>query len=72
MSEWQPIETAPKDGTYVLGASSIKVNVAMFFNGEWCWAYGHCECHGWPTAPFFPITHWMPMPSAPAKEGGAK
>ncbi len=59
---WQPIETAPKDGTIVLLAGEfdypgdwrIKMGFWAADDDDWrlCWA-------SWPP------THWMPLPEAP-------
>lgn len=61
--EWEPIETAPKDGTDVLVfAPSLygenKFQVAYCFYGQ-LWEYGY---EGTPITP----THWMPLPKPPA------
>jgi hypothetical protein len=68
-SEWQPIETAPRDGTNILIVNH-KGNIA---SGLW-------QCGGWwlrggngPNTFFndhHGPTHWMPLPSPP--EVGAK
>lgn len=59
---WQPIETAPKDGTRVL-TFRVKFREAMavaWFDGEeWRPVHGSA----WPDP-----THWMPLPEPP-KEG---
>ena len=75
MSEWQPIETAPKDGTVILG---------IYVNGKYdpdysiiCWGgrtwVGMCDGYESIEAqgdtyteyhtPF--CTHWMPLPDPP-------
>lgn len=55
--DWQPIETAPKDGTEILtyrGAGLMAV--AAFVDGYWCIADG-CDITS--------VTHWMPLPDPP-------
>lgn len=67
MSEWQPIETAPKDGTPILvyrpAASGVgyiqKVSgdyAMLHKSGKWVWA-----CSNDAAQP----THWMPLPELP-------
>lgn len=59
---WQPIETAPKDGTWVLlyeqpqPGWSAPAHVAQWSRGEWQEAgeYGVNDA-----------THWQPLPEAP-------
>jgi hypothetical protein len=57
MSEWQPIKTAPRDGTLILG---IHATVGPFYfladwrNGQW-----HDDCGT------VHLTHWMPLPPPP-------
>ena len=62
---WQPIETAPKDGTLILVWDGRQA-----FSGFWGrvshplnplgWVGGHCQINHI-TQP----THWMPLPSPP-------
>jgi len=73
MSEWQPIETAPKDGTYVMVSNG---------GGVWVARYKGVFVSGWvPPIPWQsmmlnhdhipsakrkgPPTHWMPLPPNP-------
>jgi hypothetical protein len=66
MSEWQPIETAPKDGTAILvsGLSHGKryIDINVWRRNEWhCF---HPEDNGY-TVPVLPATHWQPLPEPP-------
>lgn len=63
--EWQPIETAPKDGTEILGFRESFV---------WCDKYAAIrfisDTNEWrhvDRAVFLNPTHWMPLPAPPAK-----
>lgn len=67
--EWQPIETAPKDGTPVLIFWSKKyIGIGehapedAFFGAYW-WAYGTGKCNP---------SHWMPLPPPPKDAHAAK
>ena len=53
---WQPIETAPKDGTRVLAYHQTElVFSSEFLDGEW-------------TGDHERPTHWMPLPQPPEDE----
>lgn len=68
MSEWQPIETAPKDGTTVIAFRPTDPPhvEGMYWatydgtdEGAWHWTYdGDAPSSNQPT-------HWMPLPKAP-------
>lgn len=81
MSDWRPIETAPRDGTDFLG-----VNARIGAGPYIChWQEGSGEVvdleddlaraealdtwHGWMGRDFFAnprwLTHWMPLPELP-------
>lgn len=71
MSEWQPIETAPKDGTHIdLWADGERLADCFWAEGE---DYGHDDCHwrqcyaeassSFQTA--YDPSHWMPLPAPP-------
>lgn len=74
--QWQPIETAPKDGTEILlcqatnadgkpitGTSwGIFVQVAAWWEGDGWTVY--CSLVQEPSLHFEP-THWMPLPTNP-------
>lgn len=70
---WQPIETAPKDGTLVLlyePDNDEELIDARIFVGLWNDArdakfYGTAwECAEYSAFNHYP-THWMPLPEAP-------
>lgn len=82
MSEWQPIESAPKDGTRIILTDDRNVEV-----GVWAPAL-HGDTFGWAFVDDFSVREttdgnvavepnawrteavkrWMPLPSAPAGE----
>jgi hypothetical protein len=81
MSEWQPIETAPKDGTNVfvcVPTDSSFPTAAFYLTSAYCEEeYGDPDYmeEGWYWAPGYPSdfheypinpTHWMPMPAPPS------
>lgn len=69
MSDWQPIETAPKDGARILLAPLMVVASWDFGDEEWIIAVQEFDdprigklmyCH-YAEGP----THWMPLPEPP-------
>jgi hypothetical protein len=69
MNEWQPIETAPRDGTHVLGYEDGEMTVihwsdhpptSSYKGGYWNNIYCN-DGEWWPT-------HWMPLPPPPTTE----
>ena len=68
MSEWQPIETAPKDGTAFLVCSPYRyphtVACVVWEPVHQSWA---CSWDNWPLEAFV-ATHWMPLPSSPQQK----
>jgi len=77
--EWQPIATAPKEGTEILvyngtneGFYKAKGDMGVvswkkqsFPNGKMAWRTADC-CDG--VATYDGATHWQPLPSAPEVE----
>jgi Protein of unknown function (DUF551) len=73
MSDWQPIETAPKR-TYgvcskimILGHDTKKwIRFGKWYVGERAWYYsGTSERSQWSQVRGDEPTHWMPMPKPP-------
>lgn len=62
--DWQPIDTAPKDGSFVIGRD-LKCGIGKV---HWCESYNP---HGWADEDglFVNVRHWMPMPSEPTSDG---
>lgn len=60
---WQPIETAPKDGTTVLTwTKGLTEDEGAIMPMRWSSTRGWCEY--WGNHDLFP-THWMPLPEPP-------
>ncbi len=58
--QWQPIETAPKDGRRVLVAvEGVDRVVVAFWNGS---AWSTVDANDWSGRS---VTHWMPLPQPP-------
>lgn len=62
-NEWQPMETAPKDGRYILTWSKGGGRSIMYRS---LYSDGWCEDHDGGEEKHFP-THWMPLPEPPEK-----
>ena len=56
--EWQPIETAPKDGTLVdlWHKDRFRIAETWWDPSDECWSSCHDDDD---------FTHWMPLPEAP-------
>lgn len=71
MSEWKPIETAPKDGTVILGWRYYVIAMRWNDDHDFPWDIVNIG----PTSNFaftnqvgdgdHALTHWMPLPDAP-------
>lgn len=65
MTEWQPIESAPQDGRWIIGAyfSTRHPHLNCVRNVRW---QGKKHCKGWKNAECesnetYVMTHWMPL-----------
>lgn len=69
---WQTIETAPKDGTAVLGyfpgrtGYVARQDVIPCYWSEWGGGVWTCVSSGYRLLSHEP-THWMPLPAPPAE-----
>jgi len=69
--EWKPIETAPKDDRYILlyiaksNSRDTQHRARKMHVGFWNVKRNHWGCGN---DRFFPVTHWMPLPTPPRKE----
>ena len=61
MSEWQPIETAPKETTVLLVDKNDNLYVGYYIRRQSRWVSMPCEWRIYPT-------HWMPLPAPPKEE----
>lgn len=67
MTDWQPIETAPRDGSQFLGYHLSDDH----YTGDWFALVDYSGDPTWPWSDFegnHPpsfLTHWMPLPAAP-------
>jgi hypothetical protein len=71
MSNWEPIETAPKDGSVILLCWPFgdHVDGPHIETGSWMKLSGYAAhwCRAGKWTPGLDPTHWMPLP-APPKE----
>ena len=73
MSEWQPIETAPKDGTLILAWDGCQHDICEWWDGSISGVRGPSERDaGWwidnDRGEMKP-THWQPLPDPPYTPG---
>lgn len=70
-ARWQPIESAPKDGTRVLAVVARHRSRGRMVDAQIVIAHWHQP--GNPSVPGHwttgGITHWMPLPPAPPQSG---
>jgi hypothetical protein len=66
-TEWQPIDTAPKDGTKILGYCDYEKECSVI---QWCEyiKYNGTKLSYWEKVDpesETTVTHWMPLPKPP-------
>ena len=75
LTEWMPIETAPKNGTEVL-VMYVHIDTQVVHNGFWLgandtddesdigwWSYEHSEVSRIKLDDWMTPTHWLPLPT---------
>lgn len=79
MAGWQPIETAPRDGSEVILSDGHSVGAGFWHDGSGCFRAGEgtfweMDRGSLSTARNAGATHWMPLPEPPSvlplAEGG--
>jgi hypothetical protein len=68
MNDWQTIETAPKDGTSILGWNGEEMTVVSWFKNhlyEGLWSQSVPGTYSQDTE--WEPTHWMPLPEPPTR-----
>lgn len=76
MSDWKPISTAPKDGTWILVFEPYEgiedsIQVARWGEVEWSSGEPEFDWVGEPAGPnpdtntYTGASHWMPLPKPP-------
>lgn len=68
MTDWQPIETAPKDGTPILVWIDDHVAEVEWDEDGWIGVWEDISSSSGDDYP----THWMPLPEPPKVEEPAK
>lgn len=61
-SKWQPIETAPRDGTPILGYADGKMATVKWNDYDF---WDLFVCGSWAEDGEWNPTHWMPLPDPP-------
>lgn len=61
---WQPLETAPKDGTFVLMYRNGTVDTARWYD-DWMFGRSAWGNGSWSYPDHALPSHWMPLPEPP-------
>ena len=64
LPEWRPIETAPKDGVFVLITDGDVVQIGYYEDHLTAWRSDADQCRLWSDP-----THWQPLPAPPERAG---
>jgi hypothetical protein len=74
--QWQPIETAPKDGTEFqawlehgsFGYWEPRCRYSDEYDIPQIWGRTDYDEDGWDVYPHIDVTHWMPLPTPPTEK----
>jgi hypothetical protein len=64
-NNWQPIETAPHDGTSIILGRMGRVMEGKWFSAGSKPGFYSAAAGSTDISPRRPATHWMPLPAAP-------
>ena len=64
MAKWQPIETAPKDGTIILGADKDYWRCPVLFGDKGRWLLAYFKGDNYIVNP----SNWMPLQDPPKEK----
>ena len=71
MTDWQPIETAPKDGRMIMVSNGIAFGPAVKISDgsfhAWNNFFQRHDGKFWSGPNNIAATHWMPLPTPPAE-----
>jgi len=83
--DWQPIETVPKDGTYILAIVAPNDSYQLARHAGRCFVIRHeglsepsgydmgwALYPGYGGVPDYVFSHWMPLPPPPSPDRSAK
>ena len=62
MDDWQPIETAPKDGRRIIAATPSYTEPLILY---WMNYNGLAAWWDWDLDSYTDVTHWQPLPDPP-------
>jgi len=79
IAEWQPIDTAPRDGTWILGCNNRGQQAVIIWKeyafdhtglskSGWIHPFTHGELSPFFNSAFSNATHWQPLPAPPPQD----
>lgn len=68
MSNWRPIDTAPKDEAVLVGSENGPVGEAYCYSEDGSWWWANTGPHDFDACKQVFPTHWQPLPRPPGDE----